>query len=262
MATESAPECGGCHRPTGDGTRLCAACTAHLRGLLGTVRELADDLVVTRTKQDRIGGGEARVTGTVEKPLGFRPGAMEAADILTATLRVWASMIVGLDRLSLGDDAAALAATLLAEIDTVRRHDDAGIFLGELMYAVKMSRSAVDRPPGKTYAGPCDQCKVDLYARMGASTIICVNCRTRYSTEARRSWLLESLRDHVATPAEIALGIGELHGEKINRKTINQWHHRNRLVPAGFTPGGEPMFRIGDVLELAMTNSRRKNKAD
>ena len=76
---------------------------------------------------------------------------------------------------------------------------------------------------------------------------------------ARREWLLTALREHLATAAEIAMGVGELYGQRINRNTITQWYRRGRLFPHGVTRDAQhPLFRIGDVLELAEAAATRR----
>ena len=252
------PICLGCGKPTaGDGANLCAMCTIHLRADLDAVDGLVVELEISRTKQDRIGGGTGN-RRTADEPVGFRPAAMEAADVLTRTLTAWAADIAEQLRRPRyavpTTDPVACAAWLIREIENIRRHPTAGACLDEIRFAVRVGYRTIDRPPEKVYAGPCVECRADLYGYPRAREVVCRNCGTPHSTADRRAEMLAALRDHLATAAEIAAGIGELYGETINRKRINQWHHRGRLVDHGVTlDTHDPLFRIGDVLDLAVS---------
>lgn len=263
--------CQRCARPTGDGARLCMACHDTLTVDLRQVRELIADLLVTRTKQDAINSRQARVSGSRERPLGFRPGAMVAADELAAVLRFWARTMAAawaqrmsvrvqwdVEPLIVPDDAEGCATWLLRHPHTIRLTDGAADMVDQIGYAIGKARRTTDRAPEKVYAGRCE-CGVDLYARENAAEIVCQECRRHFRTADRRSAMLDALREHIATAADIANGAGELFGRPLNRKTINQWHTRDRLLARRYTAGGDPMFRIGDVLDLAVASSTPKS---
>lgn len=253
--------CQRCARPTGDSARLCMACHDTLMIDLRQVGELLADLLITRTKQDAIGNRQARVSGSRERPLGFRPGALVAADDLTAVLRFWARAIADEWASRLPRDWAAISddpeqcAKFLARYPTAIRHSEcAADIVDQIAYAVSKARRATDRPAEKIYAGRCE-CGIDLYAREKAAEIVCRECRRHYRTRDRRQAMLDALREHIATAADIAAGAGELYGRPLNRKTINKWHSRDRLIARRHSPTGDPMFRIGDVLDLAVASS-------
>lgn len=128
-----------------------------------------------------------------------------------------------------------------------------------MRYAVGVTRRAIDRPPERVYLGPCDRCTHDLYASPGDPAVICGECNTTYLVDQRRRWLLHSLREHLATATEISQGIGELYGQPVNRNTIYTWHHRERLLDHGYARNThQPLFRIGDVLDLAEQPATRR----
>lgn len=258
--------CPGCHQPVEDGA-LCRSCTKRLADDLAAVDDLSAELETWRVKLDRIGARAPR--GGQHVPLGFRPQAVEIADVLHMTLAGWARDVAAAVGDPLYDVPAetptALAAWLNARIETARHLAAVGAMADEVGYAVRTVRRAIDRPGDRSYAGPCDVelaggqvCDTDLYAYPGADHVVCRGCGARYPMEARRAWLLAGVREHLATAAEISQGIGELHGQPINRRTINVWHHRGRLADHGHTKQGYPLYRIGDVLDLAAQSVTRQ----
>lgn len=259
---DSAPPadaCPGCGRPTGDHS-LCPSCTGTLASDLAQVPGLLQELEVYRAKLDRI--GERSPRGGSHMPLGYRPMAVEVTDVLHLTLASWAREVAtaaGVPLLEVpAEHPGALAVWLAAELEVARHMTTAGQLLDEVGYAVRITRRTIDRPEDRVYAGPCDECPADLYASARSSTVECRNCGALYPVQERRAWLLGALREHLATAAEIAMGLGELYGQTVNRKTINQWHHRDRLIDRGFTRDGWPLFRIGDVLDLAEASATRQ----
>jgi hypothetical protein len=256
-AARDARGCPGCARPTADAA-LCAACTTSLLADLALIPGLAAELEITRTKQDHIGDPSTR--GSQNIPLGYRPMALEIADVLHITLTTWAREVAAAAGSSPLDVPARHPATLavwLAEHAEHARHlAEAGHLAEEVGYAVRQARRAIDRPPDRAYVGPCDDCTADLYAHPRAEHTACQGCGAVYPVAARREWLLAALREHLATAGEIALGVGDLYGQPVTRKLINLWHHRKHLPERGSTRDGWPLFRIGDVLDLAANGGR------
>lgn len=254
--------CPGCGAGVADNA-LCGTCTERLCGDLGLVPLLARELEVIQAKQDRI--GEKGPRGSSEVPLGFRPMASEIADVLHMTLAVWARHVAQAQGMPLLDVPAEhpvpLAVWLSYWREPIRHLPVAGQLVDEIGYAVKCARRAIDKPGDRIYAGPCDQCGEDLYAGHRSDTVKCKGCGALYPIKDRRVWLLKGLREHLATAAEISQGIGELNGQAINRKTINQWHRRDRLKERGRTRDGWPLFKIGDVLDLASKPAATRQQA-
>jgi uncharacterized protein YbaR (Trm112 family) len=237
------------------------SCWDMLRSAISEVPDLVVELLITRTKQDRISHGGAKVGGTKERPIGMRPGPADTARLLENTLMYWVYAVAvdlrGTSYLNGNMDARDAALWLLRHPETIRRHHNAWDMVSHVQYAVDKARQAIDRPADKLYAGPCDGCGLALYQRQQAQEIVCRECRRHYRADERRAWLLEALRGHSATAAEIAAGVGELAGQPINRKRINQWHSRGRLAPTGTNSEGAPVFLIGDVMDLAVAASTR-----
>lgn len=241
--------CPRCGTPTLDNAEICELCVGQIRADLTIVPELLADLEVTATRQDAITTPGAPVTGSRERPLGYRPGASDAATALSATLTRWA--IARGYRLRARQGMIA-RAVLLAELDELRRDRRTPLHLDELRAAVARARRVVDRPPPRIYIGPCDYCKAELFGREKAREVYCKPCDVTYDVNDRRDWLKRMLMERYATAAEIANGVGEVLGVQIDRKRINQWHTRGKLNPAFHTDNDNPVYRIGDVIDLAL----------
>lgn len=260
---QAATQCANCRGEIVDAVTICTRCMDEIGGELRNAQNYLDELLVTATRQDAIADKHARVGGTRERPLGYRPDVSDAEHLLHATLIYWGRLVAEANGVPLYElpvaQAALMANWLTVHRETIRRHDGAARMLAELRMANTNARRLIDRPAERVYLGRCD-CERELYAREGAGQVACRHCKTVHNVRQRRDLLRDIIRDHLATAADIAAGIGELHGTDINRKRINQWHSRNRLTSYGRSPDGYPLFRIGDVLDLATARPPRLHR--
>lgn len=261
---QPATECANCKSEITDAVTVCTACLDDIATELRTAQDCLHELVITATRQDVIGDKQARVAGTREQPLGYRPAVAEAETQLGSTLAYWGRLVAAANGVPLYElpvaRASQLARWLANQRETIKRHEGAALLLAELRVANVTARRLIDRPAERVYLGRCD-CERELYARERAHEVVCGGCQAVHNVGDRRTWLRDLIRDQYATAADIAAGIGELHGTDINRKTINQWHHRHRLISRGLSPDGHPLFRVGDVLDLANPRPPRLHKA-
>ena len=255
----------GCGAPTGDGTTLCRACTTRLAADLDQVTWLERELTTVLARQavygDRAGGRSA------EHPLPYDPRASEAAWVLRDTLTNVARALgpqppanrpesAGdatkpsgwADPLGTGVSAARIARSLAQRLDTIRRHPEAYLLADEVHAAVTQARRVIDRPPARVYVGHCP-CHTDLYARPGAASVRCTGCGTTYDVAQRRAELLEAAHDRLATATEIARLLKAL-GLDVSASRIRGYAHRGRLTPRGRNHEDDPLYRVGDVLDL------------
>lgn len=267
-----APCTARCGRPA-DGYYLCRWCADELHHSLGTVPTLADELDITVTRQTALGDPLPVSNPSTVQPLPYDPNAAECVWVLRDTLTVWAHVIA--DHIGHTVDAGdlpALADWLRARVHSVRTHTAAGECFDELCHAIRYGWSTVDRRIGWVFIGPCtsDGCTADLYARADPdnpgridphqTVVSCRDCGARWNAETRRDWLLEQLRDATATAREIACAAGTIAGREINVKTIRSWCHQGRIAIRGRTPGGRPLHRIGDVVDVATRTPTRHRR--
>lgn len=120
----------------------------------------------------------------------------------------------------------------------------------ELTQAVIIVETTIRQPPvAFWYAGPCDTCKRDMYARYGVTEVTCVGCQLIYDVEDRREWLLTVVQDRLERAAVISRALAGL-GHDVSRKRIGTWRQRELIAPHAFDAKGNPLYRVGDVLDL------------
>jgi hypothetical protein len=263
--------------------RICGACTAELDRELAAVPGLAEDLDLAITRQTRMGGGS--VGGhSDERPLPWHERASEAATVLQVTLLGWARVLNDTVRplqgpvccscqhptclyADLGREPhhqpARTAAWLRRHTGALIRHPAGPDAVDEILAAARNARWAVDAPPRDLiYAGPCNGCEGDLYARPGASRVACRWCRDEeggrltYEVAARRQWMLDALEDLELTAPAIARALSSLK-RPIKPALLHTWVARGRLVPAGADEAGRQLFHVRDVLDLVAAGETR-----
>lgn len=271
----------------------CGACTALCGGWLCTrcVHELADKLsavaiaaresaslldelntVLSRTARMSTGKGAKRTKGT-EQPLVVDMRAAHAYEQLEALVRraflmcgaVSAQHVRGHTRWPSGSRAQAVVA--VAHITGVVQHPECVELLHELRASVDEVTRIIDRPPDQWYAGQCSAatergaCTTDLYAREGQAIVRCPACKTEHDVAQRRAVLLRAVEDVLATATEIARAV-HLLPAPITRSVIYSYAHRRRIVARGTNSRGEPLYRVGDVLDLVRDQAKRRALSD
>jgi hypothetical protein len=266
---------------------VCSDCAAKLAGDLGDVPGLERELELTRTRQVRI-TGLARVPrprpseDEEESPLPFDERVAAVFDALRNALSTTVRLIDdGLTEPLLGpahfnckhrscglimlnypaNTMAAMAAWLLCRMEAIRHHEAAPEIVDDVRQAVRRARQVIDRPADLMFAGPCDQCGHDLYARPESAEITCQPCQLVYDVKDRREWLLASAEDHLATASEIAGFLSAFHDD-VSPGRIAKWGERGRITERGVNSHGRKMYRVGDVLDkLVGDTARGKGRA-
>jgi hypothetical protein len=242
----------GCGRPTGTDRFLCGDCSDHYAQALGSVPGLVDDLEVTLAKQ-------ARFTDTALVPvhntgLPYDQAASDSLHRLRAELVSLVRLCVD-DRVRSSDyrdrwpadTPASMSRWLLWRVDGVAVMDWAADAM-VLVEVVAQALLIVDRPPDLAYAGPCD-CGRDLYVDPGHALVQCDHCGAGWDLAARRTWLLEAVRDRLATATEISRALSSL-DVPVTPETIRSWKHRGRITTKGHDVSGSPLYRVGDAVDL------------
>ena len=281
-----------CGRPVAD-AHACQDCVWRLTqalhqilgwdGANGPVHGLGVDLDIALMRLSKIGGGGGKRTGGA--PLLFDPRAATARVSLRNTLVGWcrvAHEARGAHGASEGlpaDALSAMAGYLLDSVELLRHHEAAGEAVRDITGAVEHALRIVDRPPDRWYAGMCgasqpdhDWCHFDLYAAVGAAVIQCPACGSTWDVAERRTWLLKQAEDVLAHAALIAQALSAL-GTPVTKVMIHRWAHGTeknpdniRLLSHGSDMLGRPLYRLGDVIDLAHEHAARvaaqKEKTD
>lgn len=265
--------CEVCQRPMGEQATFCAADAYNLDAALADItayRGLAYDLDLAITRQARIGSRDG--SRPTEAAVPYNVKASETAANLKGVLASWAKLIIeetGAGTvLTLGpacrtcqhsscreirtqglpaDTLTGIAAWLRPRVGWLRHHPAGAGAYDEITEAVREARRICDRPRERLYAGPCNECGVDLYAIPGALIVECKPCELAYEVEARRVWLLGALEDHLVNATQMSRLVTYL-GIKLADSTIRAWAMKGRIVSHGHDLKGNPMYRLGDVV--------------
>lgn len=226
--------------------------------------DLVEELAATGDRRSVTRGDHAgqRVADPEESSLPFVEVARAAAVDLHRTLARWAATF-GHQSPDMAP-TRSLAAWLLSRVSEVRLHEDAPELIEDVHQVVRRGTLIVDRPADRWYVGPCNAevktddettvfyCHRDLYVRPGASVVRCPACGAEDQVAHRRAWLLDHVRDHVDTAANIARHLTAL-GLETKAPRVRQWVKRRHLVAISERPNadptkpGRPLYRLGDA---------------
>jgi hypothetical protein len=273
-----------CDRTMPGSARICGACTAELARELHAIPDLWMDLELAITRQTRLTSGS--VGGrSPEKPLPWNERASEAADHLSVILLGWARVLntsvhtlhgptcrdcthPSCTYIHLGREPhhhpAAVSRWLNRHTSTLIAHPAGPDAVEEIIVAVRHARWATDAPPRDlVYAGPCDGCDGDLYARPGAAYAVCRWCtcddgsRPRYEVAQRRDWMLRTLEGRELPASAICRALTSLI-RPIKPALLHTWVAREKLWSTGHDDAGRTLFRVGDVIDLMTSVETRK----
>lgn len=180
------------------------------------------------------------------------------------------------DRRPPRDNLASCCHYLQRLLPRIAAAEYAAEMLDESLDLERSLRRFVDRPPDRWYAGPCTAgldslegawfCGADLYVQVGKAEVTCRDCDATYDVADRRDWLMSAAEDRIETATTIARAVivlGEVDaGETRLVKRISRWVEQGRLVVRGHADKQgrrRPMYRVGDVLDLATEDATRQN---
>lgn len=265
----STTEC-QCGRPTRDDAYVCEDCLDRLARALGDVTWLDAELDTTIAKQKAAGDAGAPSAETA------LPYDTRASELRTA-LRHELVMLIRFcdeegirssDPSSRMPDAentiVAMSRWLLWRVDGLAFNDMAEEFVASVVKAVGDCRRVIDLPPERAYAGPCIECKRDLYHQPSAVDVKCPGCGQVFVVAEVVAWMQDRINEHMAdrlvTAREGATLLGRL-GIETKQGTIDKWHERKHLAEAGRTTeddgkAGHRLYRWDDLLTLAARHAK------
>lgn len=251
-------------------TVLCEDCVTSLEKNLGDLPGLAEDLDLMLSRQtssgDRVGARSK------EQPLPFDGAASREADRVRKMLTGW---LWELQAPQCADIAAA-SRWLLSNVPRLRLYSQAHELAADIAGAVHSLRHVVDHRPERWFAGPCETsgCVEDdpsrvgakrpseLYASPSAKTVRCRRCGVRYDVDERRSFLLDAAQDQLAHAELIGRAAPAL-GVEITPAAVRNYADRGRIVAHGVDRAGHPLYRVGDVIDVARdVLARRAEQAE
>jgi hypothetical protein len=247
------------HRP--EHQWICNGCVQKLKDDLKDATELWDDLTVTLTRQDEI-GGDGR--GSSEPALPFKPSASEAMWVLASSLGAVASDLS--EHLGMQFPLNPVR-WLAASTDKLAASQQAGRLVDEIRSAIRLARATVDRPAERVFAGRCPaetddgQCVGVLYARPTDDFVECEECGTQHEVRLRRQRMLDAAAVLDVTKVKALIWIRVLMDREIPDGTWRQWRSNNKLHVSRLSTEGQELFRFGQVRDLAISWVSRKRAA-
>lgn len=240
----------GCARSPHPNHAICNHHADQLERDLGDLPALAGELVTTLTRQTATGGRNGG-RGS-ERPLPYDQGASEALDVLRGTLEAWGREI----------GVRGTPAALLAGLDALLAHPDAGQAVEEIAAARRNALRAVDHHRELLYAGTCDVggCTAQIYAQPDRATVRCRACGTDHDIQERQHHMLDALHARLCTIREIvrlAAWSGEFPDSKRTDDLLRQWAHRGKLTAAGLDLHGRETYPFGTVIEELRKSARK-----
>jgi hypothetical protein len=270
------PSCASCTSPLGDDAVICSACAARLEKALveteAVVRELDLTLARQSTRVEMMGVmpvSDDDENRTLDAPaLGVHVQKLPYDRMASEALGTLRSRLVGWVRVALEereeaawprDTLPAMAAYLLARLEWLRHHAAAKDILDEIVSAVEAVERVTDRYVDRWYVGTCGagDCHEPLYCAANATFVACATCRSMHDVGARRAKMLDELDDKLATADECSWAVSHSL-RQVNPARIRKWSERGRIFAHGVNAKGQPLYRVGDVLDLLAGDEARE----
>lgn len=265
-----------CDKPTRDDAYVCDDDLDDFAKALGDVPWLSDELDITITKQRAATGGDGVRSAACSCADGddkcqhalvlFHVKASECADRLREQMALLARHcredgVRSSDPSNSGpaNNLVSLSRWLLWRVDGLAFNDMAAEFIADVLIAVRDCRRVIDLPPERAYAGPCPECKRDLYHRPAATEAKCPGCGQVYDVAEVQAWMQDRIREHMTdrlvTSHEGATLLGRM-GLETPQREIGRWHERGLLPSSGNAAGAaggreRRLYRFDDLLRLA-----------
>jgi hypothetical protein len=244
---------------------LCKSHDLELEQRLSELPALVDDLQAhigrqLRFSTGRIGGrsSETQLPVRVDNRYYLSRASTLAADLRNVLVGVIRHLVESRGvRTMPADDLSAMASWVGARARSVCADETASETLHDIRRLSTSILTVVDRPADLTYLGICSidhggqECPSKLYAPPEATHATCETCGWRHDVEQRRAVLRERARDTLMTIPELKDALPEVLGVPINHSTLRSWKARKRIVPHGKTEGGDDLFNVGEVLDIA-----------
>lgn len=228
---------------------ICNGCLHGVEQDLASVTALWDELTITLTRQDVIGGDGGRKSAETSLP--FKTAASETMWVLTDTVSSAASDLAVHLKMQF---PLHPARWLCANIDRLGSHPEAGRLVEEVRSAVRLAYATIDRPPERLFAGRCptEQCAGVLYAKPGDPNVACPACGEVFGVEERRERMVAAASVLNVTKTVALSWVKLLMDRDVRDGTWRSWRTRGRLHVHSINVEGQELFRFGDVRDLAV----------
>jgi hypothetical protein len=252
-----------CTAETPDGIYLCHACCARLEQLLCELDSIVQDLVtaIPRASLTASYGERVSSSGSLHAPLPINDTALDAHIALDKYLmRVCLELAKVAGPLS-RRDSSGLASYLLSNMGTLRTQDWAGDVEAKLSRLLRECEDVTRVHEQQVFAGTCQECETDLYARKGDPQARCRTCGLSYDVTRWTAYAQTAKDYYIGTAADLSRKLSApQYGYLITADQIRKWATKRgekdpKLIRANPEVGEDgkpipPAYRLGDVLGL------------
>lgn len=235
---------------------VSSAAAQQLRADLSGLDNLLADLNDALGKRVNFGARGAQVPPALRAPINI--ALLGPINTITETLQTWAGELAKYAGQAQPYQVPRAVWWYRALVG-VEGWEQAPACIQELSKAISWAVRLVDRPPDRTYAGPCPACGQDVTAPPHSATAQCVCGQTIDVAQAQEQMradleemLLPKLWAHAA--AEYIVG------RKIPDKTLDTWDRRGQLLTLPAGGGRAPGWRVADIVRLASMPPEAKGK--
>jgi hypothetical protein len=252
-----------CGKPTRDDAYICDDDLDSFARLLGEVPWIDDEIDTTIAKlRAATSGGSA----SAETALPYNAEASKRAGALRTAL---VTLVKFCDEEGVrssdpsdglpANTVVAMSRWLMWRVDGLAFNDMAEEFIADASAAIRDCQRIIDLPPERAYAGPCPECKRDLYHRPTAAQVKCPGCGQRWDVGEVNAWMQDRIREHMedrlVTSREGATLLSRF-GLETGQRTIDKWHERGKVSEAGHDAKGRRLFRWDELLTLAARHAK------
>lgn len=259
-----------CKRPVEDGASLCGECWADLEDAIRDLPVIALALDAAYLRQQRFSVASIAIPDPDESTVPFNDAASRCRRELSRLLLRWVMHVesaYGLPRLPVmartTNTTKSMSAALAWALPYFRVNPVGGQAHDDIVAICKRSLAVVDRPPDLVYLGLCSMphegvdCQEDLYAEWGAPMARCRRCKHTHRVDDRRSVLIVAVKDQLANASDIARGLSGL-DMAVTAERIRQWKVRGRILSHSTDQRGNPLYRVGDVIDLVLADAEKE----
>jgi hypothetical protein len=142
---------------------------------------------------------------------------------------------------------------ILADVSLIQYRTDGPELARMIHRAVADWRAAIDHHEDRVFAGRCNECGQQMFARPNSKTFGCPTrgCEASYDTGDQLRYVLDQIRETLWPIDMIRQFAKNQLGVQVNTATVRSWRNRGQLVAHGLDHDGRETFRVGDYLDLA-----------
>lgn len=229
------------------------AAAGRLRATLVMLPDVMAELDIAISRQVRMGDS---LSGAADDRLFFNEDAREKAWVLRTTLLVWADEFARLRNEPTPDTWSRIEEAFTGWSDWLTTIPQGAQAIDEILDAHHHALRAIDRPPERTYAGPCPTCTGDVYGRPGTPGVRCATCGTEFDLDEARQVMLDRLAVMHLPASQASRAVSLLTGQPLTAAQVRKMK-QDRKVDVIVNEAGQPLYDVAEVARIVMERAER-----